>query len=344
MSDTDRTSALRDEAAARLLDTHLSGRPPEDDRSLGAWRGEQAEHEAAFLSVNRTWDAAGELPDHPDYARLLGAPTWRERWVAFRERFAVPIQPVFRPRAMAFASAVIAIGLGSGWLALDRPWAPDYQTKVAEIRQVPLKDGSVVTLGAQSSLDVAFTSDVRRVSLAHGEAFFSVSKNPARPFIVEAGDTVIRVVGTKFNVNNEGGHVRVTVLEGIVEVMHAGGSTERIGAADPRLPKVRITAGQQALDSTAFTAPKIEPTPVVEAGAWRAGRMSYQDATLAEIIADANRYRMGQIRIGSQALADERLTTSFRASQVDQMLDTLPDTLPVEVRRNADGTVDLQPR
>lgn len=338
---------MRDEAISRILAAHWSGVNPENDAALRAWRQCGPAYEAAFQEAREVWDSAAELRHHREYADLMGVPTLRERCVLACERLAEWLAewlaPVPRPAWAAMAA--LSILFASTMISLDssRSDTPQYATRTAEMREVPLEDGSLVTLGARSKLAVKFSVTVRHVQLGQGEAFFSVAKNTARPFVVEAGDTLIRVVGTRFNVNYSGERVRVTVLEGVVDLMRKDGSVERI-AADLTIPKVRLLAGQQAIDSTNLPMPHLEEARAVQPGGWRAGRFSYQDAPLAEIVADANRYRKGEIRIASTVLANERVTTSFTVAQVDQMLDTLADALPVQVQHNPDGSVDLLAR
>lgn len=339
-------TAVRTEAAERVVRAHGAGVDPHDDFTTVAWRREDAEREAAFRQVAQVWDDAARLKEHPAYADLLGTPTLRERLVAFW-RSLTAYRPTLTPSPQWAVATVLAVMVlaGAWYLVPSAPGpTPAYATQVAEVREVALDDGSVVTLGGRSALDVEFTSAERTVRLDSGEAFFSVSHDAARPFVVLAGDTRIRVVGTKFNVNYDGDRVRVSVLEGVVEVMRADGSTERIASGTASPPLVRLTAGQQIV--AANDAPLQAPEPVRSAppGAWREGRLDYQDAPLSEIVADANRYRSGEIRIMSPSLASERLTTSFRTSQIDQMLDSLPETLPLTMRRNPDGSVELRSR
>lgn len=324
--------AKREEAADQLIRAVSAGRRAEHDLVLHTWRRRDTENEAAYLEISRTWDDAAKLRAHPRYAELLGAPSWRERWVAFRDQLSERLQPARGPAWAAFASAALVLATSLLWLGMT-PGGTDYVTRTAEVRNLPLEDGSMVTLGARSALEVRLNGDVRRATLVEGEAFFAVAKNEARPFLVAAGDTVIRVVGTKFNVNYRQGRVRVSVLEGAVDVTRsdaAGGATT-----------VRLTAGLEAVDAVGLARPQVAGPAVVAAGSWRDGRLSYEGASLADIVADANRYRAAEIRIVSPELANVRITTSFGADQIDQMLDGLPDMLPVKVHRYPDGRVEL---
>lgn len=278
------------------------------------------------------WEEAARLKEHPAYADLLGTPTLRERFFALWHRLGetrLLAAPAPRWAMAALALAVVASG---AWFL--RPHAPDYATRIAEIRDVRLDDGSVVTLGAHSALDVDFTPAERRVRLAGGEAFFAITHDAARPFVVLAGDKRIRVVGTRFNVNYDGSRVHVAVQQGIVDVSR--------GAGPQPASRVRLIAGQQLMAVEAGPLGGAQPLRGAEPGAWRTGRLDYQDASLADIVSDANRYSAHPIRIATPALAEEHLTTSFRTSQIDQMLETLPNTLPVVVKRDADGSIEIQ--
>lgn len=87
--------------------------------------------------------------------------------------------------------------------------------------KIVLEDGTVVTLKSQSSLSYPehFDQKARIVHLS-GEAFFNVTKNPARPFFVYTGQLVTRVLGTSFNVKsiNSAKSVEVSVVTGRVSV------------------------------------------------------------------------------------------------------------------------------
>ncbi|WP_216635600.1 FecR family protein [Croceicoccus bisphenolivorans] len=293
----------------------------------------------------RVWEDAASLGRHPRYAELLGPPTLRERFVAWTRRIGgiMAGPPVARDRPrFAMAALAALFVLGSVWML--RPASPVFETQIAEVREIPLKDGSLVTLGGHSALNVAFSPSERTVQLTRGEAFFSVSPDRNRPFVVLVGGQRIRVVGTKFNVNFDGKRVHVSVMEGVVQVAPdtAGEHPENPQPEPGAQGYVTLVAGQKL---SAGSSGQARPEPLGgEAGTWRSGHLDYHDAALGQIIADARRYYPHPIEIASPALASEHLTTSFSASQVDQMLDTLPDILPLTVDREADGSVTLRRR
>ena len=316
-------------AASRLLadPTTVSGRRA---------RAGEAHDDAAARAVTAVVEAAPGLRTLDSYDALLGAPTWRERLVAALTRM--------RSRALEYAATprlgLVVASIGIMVLiavVLMQPFATPnaIRTEVAQVRVVDLEDGSKVTLGARSRVDLQLSDAERRVVLDAGEAFFDVAHRADQPFVVVAGETRVIVTGTRFNVKRIGQRVRVTVLEGSVRVVSA--------RADQMVRETRLEAGQQVL---AEPAAALEPELVLasEPGSWREGRLSYQDAPLSEIVADINRYRTKPVRIAGDTLAEARLTTSFRVAQVEDMLATLPEILPLALKRAPNGSVDLVPR
>lgn len=300
-----------------------------------AWRAAAPAHEAAAQEAERLW---GELGEWQSLAALepLEAATWKERLVAlaaaagdlFARKWARRLLP-------AGAAALVLFFLWSGGVS---PWSSKtaYATATAELRQVTLADGSVVTLGAQSALTVHFTEQERRVVLQGGEAFFAVKGEAARPFLVAVEDTLVRVVGTKFNIRHTEDQVRVSVLEGVVEVFHD--EDQLAGEATPQ----RLTAGQEVIAAQGAGLAAVSAIGAAPPDAWRAGRLIYADAALAEVVADANRYYDGHIEIADPALKELRVTTAFRTDQVAEMIVSLELTLPLAAESTDDGNVLLR--
>lgn len=302
--------------------------------SGGKKEGHEAVSDVTPARVARVWSDAARLKQHPEYAELLGSPSVRERVVLLLRDLTGNA-----PTRWAFGTTLAATALVIACVVLLA--RPDYSTQVAEIRELPLVDGSVLTLGAKSELDVRFTDTERTVRMDRGEAFFSVAHNSARPFVVIAGDTRVRVVGTQFNVAYDGRRARVTVVKGEVQVSSEGGSIAQLFHADEVSSPVRLLANQRLDTENGAPLGAPETLQAAQVCSWCQGRLAYQDAPLSDIVADANRYYDGQIIIATPALGAERLTTSFRASQIDEMLDTLEETLSITVERRAGGTVEL---
>jgi transmembrane sensor len=224
---------------------------------------------------------------------------------------------------------------------LQAPQA-SYATELAQIETVALPDGSVMTLGPVSRVDVRFTEDARQVALVSGEAFFDVSRDESRRFAVEVGDTTVVVRGTQFDVRRSEGVVRVVVARGSVEVDAAAALRLQSASAVLR-------AGDQAEAPERVGLLSARPELVLSrvspeaAGAWRQGHLSYIEAPLSELVADLNRYYAPGIRLSDPAIGRYRLTASFRADDIETFLSTLPDAAPVRLTRGPRHEVVISP-
>ena len=242
---------------------------------------------------------------------------------------------VVRAPRWAIAITAIAAAAAVAWVVTSRDGLffrnPQIATEVAEVRDVTLPDGSVVTLGGQSQLDYKFTSTERRATLTAGDAFFSVSKDEKRPFIVSVDKVQITAVGTQFEARRRIEGVNVAVAEGSVEVSQTAGEP------------VRLQRGQ-SLMADQRTQPTIQPVKARDVGAWRQGRLVFDNATLGDLVADANRYGTTRIIIKDAPLAKERFNSSFRVDQLEGVLESLQVALPLTVQREANGDIALSAR
>ena len=196
--------------------------------------------------------------------RMMGLGAWQPELSAEPnpDLFAPPARRPWRVLAPVWAlAAALVLGLFV-WQSASPPAPTPQKTFLRVNERQALADGSVVELKDGSRLDLQFTPGERRVRLT-GEAHFTVAKNPARPFIVEALGVEVRAVGTAFNVRVDAASVEVLVTEGKVRVDEparlAAMSAPTPTAPAPAEPEVFLTAGQQVVVPLAASA----PAPVV---------------------------------------------------------------------------------
>ena len=176
---------------------------------------------SARPTIDETVNDSAHL-HHRDMA-FIPSPAGRAKPLGLRQR-----------RLALSAAAALLFAVGGGLYLAFAPNGERYATPVGGLASVPMPDGSKVTLNTDSQIRIALTDTERRVELGHGEAFFEVSKDPKRPFVVRAGDKRVVAVGTKFSVRREGDDIEIVVTEGKVRVedgaagqySHVGGSAD----------------------------------------------------------------------------------------------------------------------
>lgn len=290
-----------------------------------------ARHESTvrLLRQLQHWQPAGSSEPNPD---LFAQPRRRLR------RWAVILSV---GGAMAAALAVAALLPRTAPRSLA-PAAPVSLFLRHNERQV-LTDGSMVELRDGSRVEVRFTAQERRVRLTGGEAHFTVAKNPAWPFIVEAGRVAVRAVGTAFVVRVDEAEVDVVVTEGRVRLEPSvAGEAATAGLATPEIP-----ARHRVVVSLAPAAPTPAITPVTPeqmrtALAWQEPRFQFFETPLAEAVAEFNRRNGPQIVIGEPDLAAVPIGGTFRVDNVDGFVALLELSLGVRAERRGNGPYVLK--
>jgi len=254
-----------------------------------------------------------------------------------------------RHRRQAIAGSLAAmLLLGFAWYSTPAPKSPASLPVVSNVtvilpeRQV-LPDGSIVELNEGARIAVAFTGAVRRVVLQGGEAHFQVTKNPQKPFVVEAGGVEVRAVGTAFLVQL-GAKVEVLVTEGRVAV-EVGAAKSPAACA----PLVFIDAGSQGLISaTGLTGIEAAPHVVTMSEAeirerlrWRVPRLEFSQAPLAKIISLINQHSHLQLRLvlADPELGKIALSGTLRADNIDSLLQLLSSNYGIGAERGNDQVI-----
>lgn len=304
--------------------------PELEEREYQQWLTASPLHAAAFEKLAGVWGEVGEMKQLADVVPVTSAPAAN--------------RPVWRqPMALAAALAIATVGAVLGIVKLSAP--ERIETQLAEVREVTLPDGSKVTLGAKSKIEVDFSNERRDVVLASGEAFFDVAHDTARPFFVAAGNTQVRVVGTRFDVRRGPSDTSVSVVQGVVAV------SEQVESVEEPQARATLTAGQRIQVATrspqtshSNRSGSIATVPTERVGAWRYGRLEYEDRRLVEMLADVQRYYKPGMELATPELGDLLVTAAFRVDEIPQIAVALEQALPIEAVQSADGHIVLYPR
>ena len=230
---------------------------------------------------------------------------------------------------------MLALGyVGYGWYAAPS-YVQDVATGAGEIRDLQLPDGSRISLNARSALAVHFYRSRREVVLSQGEAFFEVAPAADRPFTVDAQRSRVTVVGTAFNVRNGPGEVVVKVLHGHVRVQpdRAEGTAPVSLRAEQGLAVTTLTAANRSIAASADSV-----------GGWRNGRLVFRRTPLDEVAQEVGQYLGHPVTLGQPGLKFLPVSGYAATDAPATFLEALPDLLPVQVTRNAQGGYRIDER
>jgi transmembrane sensor len=326
-------------AAAWLARRDRGLTPVEQDEYL-QWLRENPAHGQATTKHDRTWASLDAIAEwrpadsavpNPD---ILAPP--------HRRRFVTPVVAGW----LAVAAALVV-----GFFVFRAPpksptesIATSYATGVRitpQPERLKLADGSEVELNAGARIDVQFRAEERRVRLLQGEAHFTVTANPSRPFIVDAGAFAVRAVGTAFDVRRAAEEIEVIVTEGKVQVE----STTDKGADVPA--SVPLVKGERVLvdltQPSRLSVSSLQPGELERALAWQVVQLEFEEQPLRDVAAEFNLRNPRRIVIEDPAVGALRVSgRNFRADNLDGFVRLLEMSFGIVAERRDDGTILLR--
>jgi len=307
------------EAAGWLVRLQSETLSAADRAALARWRARSADHEAAWQRAEAMLRGFGQVPPR------IGRQALRQA------------DRTGRRQAVRALAGLLVLG-PAAWLGVrELPWGEwraDLRTATGEQRRVELADGTQLVLNTASAVDVDYTPTQRVLWLRAGEILLTTGRDPApapRPFLVQTTQGVLRALGTRFMVRDEGASVRVAVYEGAVEVRPARADASALVLA----------AGEQTVFTASGAAARVPADSL--AASWADGMLAARNWRLADLVDELGRYRHGVLRC-DPAVAELRVSGAFPLNDIEASLRLLQKTLPVRVSRVTPWWTTIAPR
>ena len=266
---------------------------------------------------------------------------WRRIQAAMQEADIHPVSmPARQTRTWYAVAAAVLLLIGAGmafwWLTVANSWT-NVRTAYGQTRTVQLADGSRVTLNGNSQLRYASagqdTAALREVWLT-GEAYFSVVHTATdQKFIVHLDEVEIEVLGTEFNVQNRPGKTQVVLSEGKVRLQaKQAGKNDAVVMQPGDL--VEFTQDQF------FSKKEVQPDTY---SSWRKGLLTFDQATLGEVIAVLENNYGYQIDLDDPAWSDLEFTAQVASDNPDLLLELLAESFDFALIQQ-DKTITVKKR
>ena len=277
------TPEIAAEAAVWIARLHGPSRTRQLEQEFRVWQASSPAHRAAF---ERCTDAWQDIP-------RIGLVTAYEGLAARRAGGGL------REAARRWITACAAAGAVAAGAVFALQWYSQnaYRTNVGEQRLVVLEDGSRMLLNTDTRLRVDFSASQRTVEVRSGEAFFEVSKDARRPFVVRIAGSEVVAVGTAFSVRyapaaHAAGELAVTLVEGRVNVRAAGKPGDVLAPEQPVWMKAgdRLLLDRPSGHPASGVVARLDRPNVERVLAWKRDEAVFDDTSLADAVAEMNRY------------------------------------------------------
>lgn len=185
-----------------------------------------------------------------------------------------------------------------------------------------LEDGTKIWLNSNTEIEYpnTFTGPVRRVSL-RGEAYFEVSADSVRPFLVSTGGVDVKVYGTQFNVNTRRhGMVATTLVKGSVALQPEGTDVETF-----------LEPGETGEYSPATESLEIVEEDVDLFIGWRNGAYHFRETSLEDLFEEISHWYDIEVVYADASIKEESFSGIIsRTMPLAQFLNLLTQTNYVE--------------
>lgn len=307
-----------------LLVKQLLGEATEAERvEVDTWLNESDTNKKHYAQLQQIWVDSKKLA-------VQGTVDENAAWARFQQRVQQEDNPVSQSKTIPLAprktqwiriAAILIVMLGAGWMLTTTMSDKDYSYASANTTLVQtLPDGTTVTLNKNSSLSYVDKGGTREVKLT-GEAFFDVTPDKSKPFIITADDARIKVVGTSFNVKSSAAKTEVIVETGIVEV-----------SKKQNMVKLQPKEKATVLDNS--DAPVKEKVDDVLYNYYRTKELVCNNTPLWRLVDVLNEVYDARITIANASIKSLPITTTFKNESLDNVLELLEGTLNIKAEKN----------
>lgn len=316
-----------------LINKYLTNQASASEcRDLELWISSSTQNKAYFVFQKRMWDSARMSKNEPKI-------NVEDALTKFKQKHQIETKDLklagevkrMRVKPLVFvrlAAACLVLLIGTYFtynFIQEKSTVVFNNTIIASIdnQEVKLQDGTSVWLRKNARLNYpqSFSTKTRNVEI-QGEAFFDVAKDKNKPFLVKMSNSLIEVLGTKFNVKSDSnGKDEIIVEEGHVR-FSAQDSKKELFASDKLVYNVKESL--------------IETSHVknLNALAWRNKSLVFDDVKLDAVIEDIGNAYNSTITLEKPCLGAKSFssTLDLQSKSIDEVLMVISSALNLNVK------------
>jgi transmembrane sensor len=305
-----------------IITRKISGEISADEQLiLNGWLAASSENKRYFQDLEKIYQRAEKnLEDTPRV-------NINQEWLRFKNA----VNPekkitTYRTSWVRVAASIVVI-ITLGYLIWDKAFQADKVTVIAQYsgQVITLPDSSVITLNKHASLTYPYKfSGKQRLVTMSGEAFFEVTRNENKPFIVNMDASSVEVLGTSFNINATEDNIdtEVTVNTGKVRFTSTV-SNESV---------ILIKGEKGTLMRNNHSISKAQNNDV-NFMAWKTRKIVFNDVELDEVIQTLNKLYEAHITFTTDVSKNCKVTVSFDNQSIEAIMSVLELTLDLEYKK-----------
>jgi transmembrane sensor len=322
----------KNKVPVNLIAKYLNGEANTDDIiDLEKWKSQSGDNRKVFDEYRTIWEKTGQLS-------LFADIDIENEWNVFLENIDLEKEKIKKEqRSTAWKpliriAAIIVAGIILSVTGLFVYQGLRYEKLYAknEVLEIGLPDGSSVTLNRGSKMiHPKKFDDIREISL-NGEAFFEVTRDPARPFVVRSGEVIVEVLGTSFN-------FYAYKKENVAQVIVESGKVAVYNDDDSSGRKDILKKGERMIYSRKDGVRTIQPNTDINYKSWKTGILRFENSSLQYVVNLLEKHYQERITLVNSRLNECRITVSFNNKSLDYVLETITETLGLKLLKTENG-------
>lgn len=309
---------MTDELLIKFL---LKETTEDENLTVQNWIDASSSNQDHFLQFEKIWNASKNLTSQSNMDE-------NEAWLRFKQRTAIPTQPVVKkldPLKNWLKIAAVLIMIAAGWSAylIFSPVAYIPVLAGNAVTTKVLPDGSELTLNKNARISYANNfKNNRSIHLEQGDVFFEVAHDKAKPFIINIDHISVLVVGTSFNIKHIKGQTEVIVETGIVKVS--------LG-----MEEISLQKGEKvAISNASAKLIKVQNTDHLY-DYYRSNEFLTNNTPLSRLLEVFNEAYGADVTIKDEAIKNLTITTTFKTTaSLETNLQVICRTLDLKLIRN----------
>ena len=312
-----------------LLVKYMLGEANEEERLfVEEWINISIDNKKQFEDFKTIWEESKQLV-------MVSAVDENAAWQRLKSRIYQPKQTAIikkmNPVKWWKVAAMFVLLIGASYLGYKLLNEKPIQNVVVASGYAAvtdtLPDGSIVTLNKNSELDYPseFKGETRTIRLK-GEAFFNVTPNKKKPFVIKLNDVTVRVVGTSFNVRSVRDVTEVIVETGVVQVIRNNKTVELRPGEKMRLTNQDSTLVKEKVEDRLYNY-------------YRSKQFVCDNTPLWKFVEILNEAYNANIVIENPKLRGLPLTAPFDNESLDRILDVIQETFDITVIKEKDRII-----
>lgn len=287
------------------------------------WKNSSEKNKKEFNEYNLVWVDTDIIKNELDPSIVINTDlAWEKLQNKIGEKKIKKLNPSFNWKQVLRIAALVAIVVGSFWYLNSNSEMKENQLMASnEIVNFTFSDSSKIVLNENSKITYPeeFNSKERKVKLS-GEAYFSITPNKEKPFVIEVDNALVKVLGTSFVVKEmkEESLVKVKVESGKVLFAYKNES-------------VILTKGMSASLDLKTEKIEVNSNSDENIGAWRSQKLLFKSTNLKEVISQIENLYEVEIKVENQEILNCELSATFENETLEDVLMIIESTFGFEI-------------